>query len=109
VTDQPADTRDAKDAEIAAAATWLGEHLGSQLAAFVTGEGPRARQRALVARRAASTIHAAYGDTHARSWLMGENPTLGGRAPATVLRDSTDMLDWARVEQAATDHAAGAP
>ncbi|MCK9250904.1 MAG: hypothetical protein M0P31_18235 [Solirubrobacteraceae bacterium] len=94
-------------------ADWLQRHLGQKLVAYALGlTDPKmvgryrtgaVKPRDMVLWRmqslwqAAQLIHDRHGPDTTRSWLMGINGHLDGRAPAQVLRNATDIEQFGEV------------
>jgi hypothetical protein len=83
-------------------AEFLGEHLGEDVTAYLSGiedpemvrawalgqaqPGPEEMSRLLVAYEATQCLSEILGDVMIRSWFFGMNPLLQDRAPAYILR-----------------------
>jgi hypothetical protein len=90
-------------------ATFLREHLGQRMTAYVSGvndskmvahwisgrntprDQPQMRLRE--AYQAARLLIGAYGDETAKAWFFGSNTRLDDRAPAYVLRHASSWDD----------------
>jgi hypothetical protein len=97
-------SRSAVLAETAELASFLQEHLGQRLTAYLAGlkdakavgqwargrvEPPAiTRERLRAAFYATSLFVLRYGDEAAQGWFFGANSSLDDRAPAAVLRDA---------------------
>jgi hypothetical protein len=100
-------------------ASYLIEHLGADLTAYLTGideeaqvqrwatgdlePGPLPLGRLRSGYKAAHEIVRAYGGETARSWFSGMNPWLDDEAPAYVLRHSNEADTWESVVEAAEE------
>ncbi|MDX8150155.1 hypothetical protein SK069_00990 [Patulibacter brassicae] len=105
--------REAVTEDFAQIAGWLQDHLGQQLAAYVTGlrdpkvvgrwrrgiahPRPAAEMRARTAFQLARLLVDAYGERTARAWLLGSNSRLDDEAPAWLLRHAEDAGDLRRL------------
>lgn len=115
--DPAAVEREAVQASPETLASFLQEHLGQQMTAYLAGlkdqkmvgkwasgrVQPRDQSlwRMQYAYQAARLMVGAYGDSTARSWFFGTNSVLDGEAPAWVLRHGDTPEDWRDVVPAA--------
>ena len=104
--------------------SYLSEHLGPEMTAFVSGaESPVVvnrwlagnvlpdsleRGRLIAARQAVEELTEAYSDDMIQSWFLGMNDWLGDRAPALILRHGQQPGDWSAVQPAAEEFAESA-
>lgn len=100
-------------------AGYLGEHLGRDLTAYVSGVDdedlvarwisgevdpePLVLGRLRAAGEAMRLVVTRYGRETARSWVSGMNPWLDDEAPGYVLRHSDDPETWDSVVAASKD------
>lgn len=105
-------------------ATYLQEHLGQKLTAYLAGlrnakmvgqwaqgkVSPPAvtRERLRAAYHATLLLSGSYGDEAARGWFFGANSSLDDRAPAAVLREAEDPDEMAAVAPLARAFVRGA-
>ncbi len=102
-----------------AMASYLVEHLGADLTAYLTGVDemaqverwaeskltpePLALGRLRAGYEATSEIVRAFGDETAQLWFSGMNPSLADEAPGYILRHSNDVAAWESVVEAAEE------
>lgn len=112
---------DAARSEISQLATYLQEHLGQKVAAYLSGlRDPkmvgrwakgRVKPRDAASLRLRNGYHAtrliaeAFGDETAKAWFFGSSRQLGGEAPAFVLRCAQRPEDATPVVLAASSFA----
>lgn len=98
-------------------ATFLRQHLGHGMTAYISGvNDPRIVARWIAGRnvprnqpqirlresyQATRLLVSAYGDDTAKAWLFSSNARLGDQAPAYVLRNGTSWEDLRSVVPAA--------
>jgi hypothetical protein len=109
--------RQAVTSDIAKVASYLQEHLGQKVTAYLSGvkdaklvgqwaagkvqPRPMPSFRLRSAYQAAHYLVDAYGSVTAQAWFFGRNSQLDGRAPAFVLREGKVPEDWGFVVTAA--------
>jgi hypothetical protein len=105
--------------------TYLQEHLGQRMTAYLAGvKDPKmvarwiARQnqprdesqmRMREGYQATRLLVDAYGDETAKAWLFGSNAELGSQAPAFLLRQARDWEDLRSIVPAARAFARAEP
>lgn len=116
--------RDHANLDVTEIVTWLDEHLGQRMTAYVSGikdqklvakwasgkhkPHPDSEMRLRRAYYAARLIVEAYSDQTARAWLFGANTRLDDQAPASVLRTAAEVDDLFPIVPAARAFAAHA-
>ena len=109
-----------QDREISEITSYLADHLGPEVTAYLSGRDssevvqawtqgrvtpdPKERARLEVAFKATQCLVAVCGDEMTRSWFFGMNEALRDTAPAYVLRHGS-REDWAIVLSAAQQFA----
>lgn len=116
--------RKPKGEQISEVISYLSNHLGPEMTAFVSGaESPSTvgrwlagdtspefleRQRLLAARQAVEELAGAYSDDMIKLWFFGKNEWLEDKAPAAVLRHGSRADDWRQLLPAAEEFAESA-
>ena len=110
--------QDLKSPEIAVVVSFLREHLGTEITAYLSGSddtgeverwvlgeapGPLPAGRLVFGYETVRPIVHRYDGLTAKSWLFGTNPWLKDEAPAYVLRHSERPEIWQEVVEAAQD------
>jgi len=109
--------RQAVTSDISQVASYLQQHLGQKVTAYLSGvkdaklvgqwaagkvqPRPMPNFRLRSAYQAARYLVDAYGNETAQAWFFGRNSQLNGRAPAFALREGKDPEDWSFVVSAA--------
>lgn len=109
--------RQSVTSDISKVASYLQEHLGQKVTAYLSGvkdaklvgqwaagkvqPRPMPKHRLRSAYQAARYLVDAYDSETAQAWFFGRNSQLAGRAPAFALREGKDPEDWSFVVTAA--------
>ncbi|HEV7508423.1 MAG TPA: hypothetical protein VGS07_26310 [Thermoanaerobaculia bacterium] len=105
--------RQAVTSDISQVASYLQQHLGQKVTAYLSGINdsklvgqwaagrvqprPAPTHRLRTAYQAARYLVDAYDNETAQAWFFGTNSKLGGRAPAFALREGEDPGVWSSV------------